>query len=82
MKHQPVLSNASNAVNLVVHLLSDLQIPARVVQLVQRTVNIPSATISVMHIELGEALPNQLHVAHSLSSCWDNTITVQVLNAS
>ena len=80
LQHRPVLSNVSNPVNLVVHPLCDLEIPARSVQLILGTVDIPSVTNSVVLIETVETLPNQLHVAYSLSPCCDNKITIQVLN--
>ena len=81
LKHQPVLSNASCGANLV-HSLCDLEIPARSMRLILGTVDTPNAANSVMLIEPVETLPNQLHIACSLSSYCNNTITVQVLNVS
>ena len=76
------MSNALHAANLVVRLLCNLEIPARSVQLILGTVDTHYTANSVMLIEPVATLPNQLHVARSLSSCCDNKIAVQVLNVS
>ena len=62
LKHQPVLSNASRAVDLLVHSPCDLEIPARSVQLIL-------GTEFCGLVEPVETLPSQLHIARSLSSC-------------
>ena len=76
------LSNASRAVDLLVHSPCDLEIPARSVQLILGTVNTPDVLNSVMLVEPVETLPSQLHIACSLSSCSNNNIPIQVLNVS
>ena len=81
LKHKPVLCKASCAVYLV-RSSQDLEIPARSAQLIVGTTDSTSANATVMLVEPMDTLPHQLHVAHSLSSCCNNQVTIQVLNVS
>ena len=78
LKQQPVPCKTSCAAHLV-RSSQELEIPARSVQLIMGTIDVPSAADSVMIVEPVETFPYQLHIAHSLSSCCNNRVTVQVL---
>ena len=81
LNHQPVLCKASRAVHLV-RSSQDLEIPARSVQLIVGSTDSPSADATVMLVEPLDTLPHQLHVARSLNSCYNNQVTIQILNVS
>ena len=60
----------------------DLEIPARSVQLIVGSTDSPSADATVMLVEPLDTLPHQLHVSCSLNSCYNNQVTIQILNVS
>ena len=60
--------------------LSDMEIPPRTIQLISGQLDPPCDGVSVMLVEPLSALPEHLHVAHSLSAVSDNQVTIQIMN--